>query len=286
MLLALAVPIAAAGCASTGVATIPAPPATVASPPTTVAPLGSAADLAAVPGATTSTTVALGPGAATLRGTVTGPAGPVPDAIVQVERVVDGVSAQGTTTTAADGTWNFANVLGGAYRVRAWRAPDLALTQPVDLFLAGTEVSNLSLQLQKYQGDQVTSALAPDPPVVGQPAQLVVQVAAASVNPASGAVDATPVAGTVVQVNGSAAWEVDGPDPSTTGANGQVSWLVTCTIPGSQALQVVLADGTSYPLDHVLACVRPAAPATTTTTSTTPVSTVTTSPGSSTSTTG
>ena len=276
---------ALSGCAAGAVGTLPPPPTTVAAPPANSAPDLSAVFLPPVNGSTTSTSVVIAPGPSTLQGTVTGPGGPVPAAIVDVQRVTDtGATGDFETSTRADGTWVAPDILGGRYRVRAWRAPDLAATQAIELFLAGGETRQVQIQLQQFGGNQVSSSLAPDPAVVDRPANLVVQVTATSVGQADGVVRAVPVAGTTVQLQGSSEWSLSGAaNPQVTNSAGEVSWQLTCRQAGSQPLQVVLADGTSYGLDHISPCVNPVAPTTTTTTtapgsSTTESSTSTTKP--------
>src|SRR4051812_7852675 len=68
---------------------VPPVPATVVLETSTTAPDLTGVGLAAVAtGRTTTTSIALGPGAAALNGTVVGPDGPVPGAVVHVERLV------------------------------------------------------------------------------------------------------------------------------------------------------------------------------------------------------
>jgi len=256
-----------AGCAAGAVGALPAPPPTTPAPPTTANPDLQSAFLAPVAGNTTSTSVVIGPGPSTIQGTVTGPGGPVPAAIVDVERVTDtGAVGDFETSTRADGTWAAPNILGGRYRVRAWRAPDLAAPQAMTLFLAGGETRQVQIQLQQFGRSQVASSLAPNPPLVGRPANLVIQVTSTSVGQADGVVRAVPLAGMSVQLQGSSEWELSGVNPATTDASGQVSWQLVCQQAGPQPLQVVLSDGTSYGLAQISPCVNPTVPSTTSTT--------------------
>jgi hypothetical protein len=284
-LLVLAACAVLSGCATGAVAALPAPPTTVPGPPTTaVADLQSGV-LSAVSGNTTSTRVVIAPGPSTLQGTVTGPGGPVPGAVVLVERVTDnGARGDFETSTRADGTWTAPDIVGGRYRVRAWRAPTLAVTQAVTLFLQSGETRQVQIQLQQFGGDQVASSLAPDPPVVDRPANLVVQVTAATVGASDGVVRAVPLPGMTVQLQGSSEWELSGANPATTDGSGQVAWQLVCMQAGSQPLQVLLGDGTNVGLDHISPCVNPTVPSTTT--STTKPATIPGGGSSTTSTTG
>ncbi|HEV7888020.1 MAG TPA: hypothetical protein VGO92_10710, partial [Acidimicrobiales bacterium] len=157
--LALALGLVAAGtaaCTSKGIDALPPPPTTRPTPPTTVLTDYSGVALKAVPGRTT-TTVALGPGRSTLGGVVTGPEGVVGGATVRAERLVGDGAAAAQVVTAADGTWSIAGVLGGRYRVRAWRPLDLALTKPEVFFLNDGDTKQLALGLSRYSGLAVTS---------------------------------------------------------------------------------------------------------------------------------
>ena len=69
--------------------------------------------LAPVPGRATTTTVVIGPGEATLKGTVNAPEGLVPGAIVRAERLVGDAVATADVITNPDGTWAIPAVLGG-----------------------------------------------------------------------------------------------------------------------------------------------------------------------------
>src|SRR5205807_2321830 len=124
--------------------------------------------LHAVSGRTTSTTVPFGPGQATLNGNVSGPDGVEPNAVVHIERLVGSAVGTMDIPTNPDGTWSVPNVLGGRYRVRAWRAPDLALTEPAVFFLGATDSKQVALPLTKYDGRSAMAAIAPRPAVIGQ----------------------------------------------------------------------------------------------------------------------
>jgi hypothetical protein len=226
---------------------LPPPPSTIPLPPVTTSPDFSAVQLHAVTGrGTTSTTVPIGPGQATLTGNVSGPDGVEPNAMVHVERLVGSAVGAMDIPTNPDGTWSLPNVLGGRYRVRAWRAPDLSLVQPAVFFLGGTDSKVVNLPLTKYQGRSVVAAIAPKPPVIGQPANLVVSLLVQSVDQ-QGIVQGTPVAGATMQLSGSGDWRVSSENPTLTDSNGQASYAVTCNTTGPQPLGVTV-DGQYYDL--------------------------------------
>lgn len=252
-----------AACSRDARITLPPPPSTVA--PSTTVPLvdHSGENLPKVGGKTT-TTIAIQPGPASLKGAVVGPDGPVPGAAVRVERLVgDGVAAL-VLPTQADGTWTLPNVLGGRYRVRAWREPDLALTTPVILFVEGNQTKDLQLKLDRYAGLHAGAAIAPAPPVVGQPANLVVLVTNRSVD-SQGVVRAAPVVNVRVELFGGGRWQLDTSAVTTTDGSGQAQWQLRCRESGQQPLSVLVGDSESFPLNLPPCAEAPRETSTTTT---------------------
>lgn len=256
----------AAGC-GTGVDTLsfPNPPATTVPlpPPPDTLPAGLAAVAEApVAGVTTTTAPAVGPGPASLNGTVTGPNGPVPGATVQIDRFVGDAFSSSRTTTAADGTWSFRNILGGDYRVRAWQAPALDMDTPQVVFLSATQPQSVSLQLTSYAGQQVQVAINPANPVLNQPANLVIQVTNPHVD-ADGILTAPPVVGAPVTLVNGSGWQVNNGNPLNTDTAGQATFEVECTTVGSDPLSAQVAANAPVTLE-MPPC---GAPPTTTTTS-------------------
>jgi len=213
---------------------------------------------------TTTTIVAIGPGPLTIVGRVEGPDGPVAGATVQLERLVGDSSAFAVVPTAADGTWNIANVLGGRYRVRAWRRPDLAVARTQVVFFESGPQRAIELRLEPVGGVRVDAVIAPDPPQVEQLANLKVRVAERSVDEV-GVVRDVPRPGVLVELAGSGAWTVSSSNPLVTGEDGSVTFRVTCRDGGDQPLVAVLEGTQSFPL-ALPACVDPNATTTTTTT--------------------
>lgn len=236
-----------AGCSGPGVdrLSIPDPPATTlpapSSAPTLPAGLASLSE-APVAGVTTTTAPALGPGDAALTGTVLGPVGPVAGATVEADRFVGDAYASARTTTAADGSWSFRGVLGGRYRLRAWRPPDMAMASPQVLYLASGQPQSVSLQLTLYQGPQVAAAVNPAQPVEGQPADLVVQVTNPMVGP-DGVVSEQPAPATLVTLVDGPGWQGSNGNPLVTGADGRALFDVQCTVPGADPLSAQVGSG-------------------------------------------
>lgn len=290
--------VAAAGCVSSSVADLPPPPTTLAPLTTTTAPVTHPVTLDPVPGTTVAAKVALGPGSATLSGTVTGPAapaappasgsappaagppsgglGPIGGATVEIERFVGNAEVAAEVSAGANGSWVLPHVLGGRYRVRAWRAPNLAQVQPDILFVNDGQDQRVDLHVNLYSGYAVASSL--QMPVVGQPALLGVEITNQAVD-AMGVVRAVPLAGSRVNLVASAGWRVTTPNPATTNGSGQAGWGLVCLVTGVQALSVMPDGATTLPL-AIPACVGSPPPTTTPTTSTAPATaTSTTSPG-------
>lgn len=237
--------LVAAGC-STGVGTLSLPnpsSVTTAAPPASTPSLP--AGLASTPegtvaGVTTTTAPAVGPGPATLNGTVLGPAGPVGGAVVQAERLVGDSVATARTRSAADGSWSIRNVFGGRYRIRAWLSPNLDLTTPQIIFLAASQPQPVTLQLTAFPAPQVTSALNPSDPTQGSPANLVVQVVNPTVGP-DGVLTYAPVAGASVTLVEGPAWQVSNGNPLVTDGSGQALFNVQCTTVGVDPLSAQVA---------------------------------------------
>lgn len=261
-----------------GIHRLPPPPTLAATSTTAPPPDFGGVALAEVPGRTT-TTIEVGPGEATLEGTVVADEGPVANAIVRVQRVVGEGSAHLDVLTAEDGTWVAPFLKGGVVRVRAWRAPDLALAETNVFFLEGRETRRLDLRLEKFTGLRVTSDMAPDPPTVGEAANLIVQVTNEAVD-GEGVVRAQVVAGINVELFGSGNWRVATDNPTTTDAAGNARFTLRCDQAGQQPLSVVVGDIQSLPIG-----VPDCAPSATTSTTSTTVSSSTTASRSTSSTT-
>jgi len=256
---ALALAATLSSCTKGEVEPLPAAPKLPATT-TTVAVDFSGIVLQAVPGRTT-TTIAMQPGQATISGTVVGPNGPVPQAIVRAERIVGDASGSIDILTGADGSFAFTTMIGGRYRVRAWKpAPDnLAMLQPEVFFLESKESKVLAMTVRPYQGVNVSSDIAPNPPMISEPANLVVQVVDQQVD-AQGIVRGVPVANARVELFGAGDWRLRSPNPQTTDGDGRVTFTLECQRAGQQPLSVVVGDASTFPLE-IPACAVPVDPA-------------------------
>jgi Carboxypeptidase regulatory-like domain len=266
-----------AACGGVQTLSYPTPPATspttLVSGPTLPSNLATVAE-GAVPGSTNSTAPAIGPGGATLDGTVLGPNGPVGGATVEAERLVGDQVASTEAITAADGSWRINSILGGRYRVRAWHAPNLAVLTPQIFFLAATQTETLSIQLTPFTGAEVAAAIAPSAPVVGEMANLVVQVTNPTVG-SDGIVRDLPEVGVSVTLTNGPLWDVYNGNPQPTDADGQALFQVSCQYAGPLSMSATVGNGAPVPLE--LPDCSPA-PTTTTTPTTVFRPTTTTTP--------
>jgi hypothetical protein len=258
----------------------PEPPSTTASSAPSAPTLPS--DLSAigqlpVPGATTTTVPAIGPGQATLNGTVTGPDGPVSGATVEVDRLVGDQVSTIDTTTAADGSWTVAGILGGRFRVRAWQSPSLDLTTPQLLYLGATQSESLSLQLNQYKGPNVVAGISPATPILGEPTNLLVQVTNPTVG-TNGVLTYPPDTSAVVTLSGGSDWQLDSADLTViTDIAGNALFQVTCTALGSDPLFAQVGSAAPVALSLPACAPPPTTTIPTTTTTLLPCPSTTTS---------
>jgi hypothetical protein len=247
---------------------VPAPTTSSVAPPDF-----SGVVLAPVEGSTTTSEVVVGPGRSALTGRVDGPDGPVQGAVVRLERLVGDASARLDVTTGPDGIWQAPEILGGRYRIRAWRTPGLAMLEPQILFLEAGRTADTVMVLERFQALAVDTAIAPDPPFVGQRTNLLVRISSQIVDE-DGVVRATPEAGVAVTLGTGLGWTAESPVSAVTTTAGSVTFTLVCRSPGPQPLMVTLpppnappAPGTTTPSSQPpgppasLSTVLPLAPA-------------------------
>lgn len=202
------------------------------------------------PRSTTTVPAEISPGEATLVGTVAGPDGPVPEATVRVERLT-GDEVASVEVRAANGSWSLPSVRGGRYRVRAWRAPDMAQLEPEVFFLGATETKQISLMVIRFGEVSVTAATDPAPLPVGQPGALVTTVLTGAVD-SQGVVRANPRPGLPVQLVPGPGLALESIDKQVTDGEGNNGWRVRCLAPGPPSVGLLLGN-VRYPLT-VAAC--------------------------------
>jgi hypothetical protein len=237
--------LAAVGCSSSKQAappvTVPVTESTVPATSTTSTTSKPTTTVSTVPRTTVTTQLSLGPGDATIAGTVSGPAGPVDGATVRIERLVGkGVATQDVTTSG--GSWQLPSVLGGSYRVRAFKPPDLVQSDVQVFFLAANERKVIDFKLVAAGGDRILAVVNPSPPRLGQPATLTVTVGTGRVDD-QGRPSIAPRPGVVVVLSGGPGFVVDSVPQVTTDGNGAAAWSIRCTTEGANSLPMTVGGG-------------------------------------------
>lgn len=195
---------------------------------------------------TATTLVDFGAGRVTLNGVVKGPDGPVAGATVRVERLVaDGV-AERTVTADGQGRYVLANVLGGRLRVRAWKAPNIAMPRNVVVF--AKETTTLNLKPELFATTDVRWAAAPSAPIEGQAVNLVLQVSRRRVDDA-GVIGFELISGLAVKLVALGALQPEGGDERLTDENGRASFPTRCNATGLATIRAELASGEAATLE-------------------------------------
>ena len=214
-------------------------------------------------GRTTTTLAEFGD--AILSGRVTGPNGPVPGAIVRIERLVADAVQVREVRTGDDGTWTLEGLPGGRMRVRAYAPPSLTMLEPEIFFLTEAQPRELRLTVREHAGVLVLSDVTPQAPTVGSDVSVAVRVVRKVVD-GEGVARTEPIARVPLQIE-SSGWSLVG-GPAATGSDGVAVFTFRCEQPATVAASALLFDGTQdrrFPLE-VPSC--GARPTTTTTTST------------------
>jgi hypothetical protein len=152
-------------------------------------------------------------GTARLTGTVSGPSGLLPGATVRIDRLVGGHEVSRDVLTGADGRWELRDVPGGRYRVRAFLAPVYAQTKAEVQFLTDGDEHTFDLKVDDQRGVVVRADVAPDPPTLDNPVNLLVLVVQRVVGD-DGVVRSSPLSGAFVELTGLGRW-VTGDDLPT-----------------------------------------------------------------------
>lgn len=231
-------------------------------PTTTSIPDFSGTSLPPAHGTTTQPAVAMKGGNASISGRVTMGGSPVGGATVRIERLVGDQIASAQLVTRDDGGYSIDQLEGGRYRIRGFRSPDAAMPQAQVVFLGTGERRNLELSLDQFNGGvHVAAAIAPDPPELGEKANVAVQVTSKGVD-SSGVARAIPTPNVPLVMTSDGGRVVTTSPSVITDSNGRAQWTVLCLALEDQKLTVILPDGAEVPV-NVSACRLP--PTTTTT---------------------
>jgi len=147
-----------------------------------------------------------------------------------------------------------AGILGGRYRIRAWRSPDLALTVPQILFVEGRQTKQLPLQLLRFTGTSATALSNPDPPVLDEALNLTAVVSSASVD-GEGVVRAAPAANLAVSLSVGPGLLLESGTTITNG-QGRAAFQLRCVALGQSSVDLVVQGSQLFNLP-VRPCVAP-----------------------------
>lgn len=268
--------LSAVACSGGGGPTSAAAPATTAVADTSTAPRPTSSTTSSSLKAATTTTgvsrttvtspLTLGPGNASLVGTVSGPQGPVDGATVRVERLVGKAVATADVTTFG-GAWQLPAVLGGSYRVRAFKAPDLAQSPVEVFFLAADERRVVDFKLTAAGGDRITAVINPNPPKVDQSATLTISVGTGRVDD-QGRPALTPRPGVTLILAPGAGYALESVPQAVTDGNGSATWRLHCVVEGTTSMSLTVGSGVTSVNLPPCGAAAPAAPAAPTTTKT------------------
>ena len=219
-------------------------------------------------GRTTTTLAEFGD--AILSGSVTGPEGPVPGAVVRIERLVGDAVQVREVRARDDGTWVLEGLPGGRMRVRAYAPPSLTMLEPEVFFLTESQPRELRLTVREHAGILVLSDVTPSAPTVDSLVSVAVRVVEKVVDDV-GVARTQPIVGVPLQVQ-SSGWDLVA-GPGATGSDGVAVFTFRCDEAGSVTASVVLFDGTqdrSFPLEVPSCGPRPTTTTSSSTTTTEP----------------
>jgi hypothetical protein len=259
------VALVAGGCSDSGSSAAPdtttAPETTLRITTTTVRATTTSTTLR--PTTTVTTLLQMGPGEAHIGGTVFGPGGPVDGATVRIERLVGKLVAPADITTTGGGSWQMPSILGGSYRVRAFKPPDLGTSAVESFFLAANERKTIDLRLPAVGGERITAVVNPSPPRLEQPATLTIQVGTGRVDGEGRAV-ISPRPGVPLTLSPGPGIAIESVPQVVTDGSGSAAWRIRCGVEGANTVTLAVANGVTQ-VTFAGCAAPPAAPATPTT---------------------
>ena len=153
------------------------------------------------------------------------------------------------------------SILGGSYRVRAFKAPEYAQSQTESFFLAANERKTIDFKLAAVGGDKIVTAVNPSPPRVDQPAIVSITIGVGAVD-SQGRPALTPRAGVVLTMTPGPGIALESSPQARTDANGTAAWQIRCAVEGANTILLAGSPGASTQLT-IPACAQPGATATT-----------------------
>jgi hypothetical protein len=193
-------------------------------------------------------------GDAELVGEVTGPEGAVAGAQVLLERFVGDERAELVVRTDRDGRFRALKIFGGRYRLRAWRAPDLAVTLPELRFVPDAEETDVRLVATTHGGLTVQAVVSSRNPVVDDLVTVTALVTSQRVD-GRGIVVAPAAVDRPVRLITGSGWAIDGEPGRIVDGDGRASWTVRCANAGAGSIDVSAGEDAVVTVD--VSCVEP-----------------------------
>ncbi len=186
---------------------------------------------------TSTTALPMQGGKASLDGLVVGPdSAPMPNATVRIERFV-GENVV-TVDVATNATGNFAvnQLLGGRYRVRAWRAPTFSQLGSEVMFLAEGDRKSMKLQVWAPNDIDISASASSASVIVGQSTTVSMKILVPVVN-GNGQVDQGGRANDLVVASGGGVLLGQG-GQTTSNAEGLATFTFQCSQIGAGSVTV------------------------------------------------
>lgn len=188
--------------------------------------------LAGLGGSTTTTGVPMQGGKAAVDGVVVGPDGaPVPGATVRIERFVGDDVVTVDVATNATGGFAVNQLLGGRYRLRAWRAPTMAQLGSQVSFVADGDRLSVRLQLAAPSDIDISASAASSSALIGQSTTVSMKITVPVVN-GNGQVAQGGRAGDLVVASGGGVLAGQ-TGQTTSNAEGNATFTLQCTAVGA-----------------------------------------------------
>lgn len=185
-----------------------------------------------VPAAPTTTALPMQGGKSAIDGQVVGPDNaPIPGATVRIERFVGDSVVTVDLASSASGGFAVNQLLGGRYRVRAWRAPTFAQLGSEVTFLADGERRSFRLQLAAPNDIDISASASSSQVIVGQPVTVTMRILVPVVN-GNGQVDQGGRANDLVVATGGGVLAGQG-GQTTSNAEGLASFTFQCAQVGA-----------------------------------------------------
>ena len=182
--------------------------------------------------------LAIDGGDAKLHGRVVAPEDKVEGTIVRLERFVGEDFGVLDIPVKKDGTWEAKDIRGGRYRVRAFKRPHLATTEPQAIFVAADHgEGNVDLTMERHEGWLLQGAVDVPEAHVGEKLTLRTLLLIEDVGD-DGIVRGKGIPAAEVQMTLLGGVAVVGPVLAVTDENGFAAFTVICTAEGVNAIDL------------------------------------------------